>query len=158
MMGMEVIGLAKSRRDVWSEAIEKAERDLARVEQKLEGWQVLMQRRDLLRATIENLKVLRGKVGSSPTEDTASSESSASKLLLWQAVYNVLKTGGKPRTASQVAGLLGVSGRNDREMVRQALNRKRALFEKLPDGRYALVEWQRSQGKLAILPTTKEAE
>lgn len=158
MMGQEVMGLAKSRRDVWSEAIEKAERDLAKVEQKLEGWQALMQRRDLLRATIENLKVLRGKTGSPQTEDAGKREGPIGKTLLWEQVYNVLKLSEKPRTATQIAALLGVEGRIDREMVRQALNRKRELFEKLPDGRYALVEWQRGQGKLAILPTTKEVE
>jgi len=154
-MGLwEVIGLAKSRRDVWSDAIEKAERDLAHVEKKLVGWQALMQRRELLRATIENLKTLRGRVPSS-TESGPKGESLVPRMLLWQQVYEVLKAAGKPQSPVEIMAALNITGRNGREMIRQALNRKGKIFERLVDGRYGLVEWQRGQGRL--LPASMES-
>jgi hypothetical protein len=136
--------------DAYSAAITKLEADLAEVDEKLKGWRELMQKRQVLQAALASLRLLSSETGSHAGK-TGLTVRRSTEPLLWEKVRDVLQADRTARSPGEVARALNKLGRNDREIIRQAMNRKADVFVKLPDGKYGLQEWNDAEKTIRSL-------
>lgn len=140
--------------------IEKFEKDLAGYDAELVALQSVMKKREDTRAVIASLKQLRGDLNpmalNSPKEPPGPLMYAGSVLTLgstvaplWKIAEQVLASAPEPMSAKEITDSIlalgrSIEGKTPVESIRTTLIRKRNIFLRLKDGRFWLMEREKT--------------